>query len=34
MPRTPNTSIRAATAQDENVVTVVELDVEAENAKS
>jgi len=34
MPRTLNMSLRAATAQDKDAVMVVELDVEAENAKS
>jgi len=34
MPRTLNTSLRAATAQDEDAATVVESDAEVENAKS
>ena len=34
MPRTPNTSLHAATVQDEDIVIVIESDTEAENAKS
>lgn len=34
MPQTPNTSLRTATVQDEDAVTAVESDTEAENAKS
>ena len=34
MPRTPNTSLRATTVQDEDAATAVESDTEAENAKS
>jgi hypothetical protein len=34
IPQTPNTSLRAATIQDEDVVTVVGLEIEAENTKS
>jgi len=33
-PRTPNTSLRTATVQDEDAATAVESDTEAENAKS
>jgi hypothetical protein len=34
MPRTPNMSLYATTVQDEDAVTVVESDAEAENVKS
>ena len=34
MPWTLNTSLYTATTQDKDAVMVVELDVEAENAKS
>ena len=34
MPQTLNTLLRAATAQNKDVAMVVELDAEAENAKS
>ena len=34
MPWILNTSLYAATAQDEDIATVIELDVEAENVKS
>ena len=34
IPQTPNTSLCTATVQDEDAVTVVGLEIEAENAKS
>ena len=34
MPQTLNTSLHAATVQDEDTATVVKLDIKAENAKS